>query len=126
MCDFIHPVSSKDKWAKFANMVLVTFPAAKCQPPEKRFLNDGDPSQNSTLVSQALKEIGAIEFSNLPNSSYFNSIENIQVPSMELKTDTIKKHMEEHVRWMTADFSFSEIHRIIGNMHEHISLVMNA
>ena len=80
MKNYIHPVSLEHKWAKFADLMLVAFQVAfeqSANPRIKRFLNDGDPIQDSIVACRAFKEIGSLGFFNAPRSLYLNSTENV-------------------------------------------------
>ena len=61
----------------------------------KRFLHDGDPSQNSAVAPGTLNEKGAMIFAIPPRSPDLNSIENFfHLINMEQKKDTISRHIQ--------------------------------
>ena len=109
---------------KFADMVLEDFPSAFEQSANavtKRFFQDGDPRQNSAVARRALNEIGAIIFEIPPRNPDLNPIENfIHLINMELKKDTISRHIQsesfeqfsERVRKIIMEFPSEKIDKI--------------
>ena len=57
---------------KFADFVRTSLPAAFSQCSSKRFLQDGDPSQNSAVARDAIYSIGAMKFAIPPRSPDLN------------------------------------------------------
>ena len=123
---------------KFANMVREDFPSAFEQSANavtKRFLQDGDPSQNSAVACRALDEIGAIIFAIPSCSPDLNPIENFfHIISMELKKDTISRRIQSNsfeqfsggIRRIIMEFPSEKIDKIIDSMDKRIGLVMKA
>ena len=105
-------------------MVLEDFPSAFEQSANavtKRFFQDGDPRQNSAVARRALNEIGAIIFEIPPRNPDLNPIENfIHLINMELKKDTISRHIQsesfeqfsERVRKIIMEFPSEKIDKI--------------
>ena len=123
---------------KFANMAREDFLSAFNQYANvviKRFLQDGDASQNSAVARGTLNEIGAIIFAIAPRSPDLNSIENFfHLINMELKKDTIFRHIHSEsfeqfsgrVKRIIIKFPSEKIDKIIDSMDKRFGLVMKA
>ena len=101
----------------------------------KRFLQDGDASQNSAVARGTLNEIGAIIFAIAPRSPDLNSIENFfHLINMELKKDTISRYIHSEsfeqfsgrVKRIIIKFPSEKIDKIIDSMDKRFGLVMKA
>ena len=101
----------------------------------KRFLQNGDPSQNSAVARGTLNEIGAMIFAIPPCSPDLNFIENVfHLINMELKKDTIPRHIQSEsfeqfsgrVKRIIIKFSSEKIDKIIDSMDKRFGLVMKA
>ena len=128
--------------SKFANMVRQDFLSAFEQSVNavtKRFLQDGDPSQNSAMPRTTLNEIDAMILAISPcNPDHLglNTIENFfHLINMELKKDTISRHIQSEsfeqfsgrVRRITMElFPSEKIGKIIDSMDKRIRLVIKA
>ena len=127
--------------SKFANMVRQDFLSAFEQSVNavtKRFLQDGDPSQNSAMPRTTLNEIDAMILAIPPcNPDHLglNPIENFfHLINIELKKDTISRHIQSgsfeqfsgRVRRITMEFPSEKIDKIIESMDKRIRLVIKA
>ena len=101
----------------------------------KRFLQDGDPSQNSAVARRALDEIEAMIFAVPPRSPDLNSIENFfHLTDVKLKNDTISRRIQSEsfeqfsgrVRRIIMEFPSEKIDNIIDSMDTRIALVIQA
>ena len=113
---------------KFANMVREDFPSAFEQSANavtKRFLQDGDPSQNSAVARRALDEIGAMIFAITPRIPDLSPIENyFHLINMELKKDTVSRCTQSEsfeqfsgrVRRINMEFPSEKIDKIIDSI----------
>ena len=60
-----------------------------------RFLQDGDPVQNSALAKRAFKDVGALVFSIPPRSPDLNPIENLfHLVSKQLEKDVLEMEIK--------------------------------
>ena len=84
------------KGENFADYVRLRFPQIfpdSANPIAKRFLQDGDPVQNSAAARRAFQEVGAVTFAIPPRSPDLNPIENLfHLVSKQLREDAIGKH----------------------------------
>ena len=79
---------------KFADFVRTSLPAAFSQCSSKRFLQDGDPSQNSAVARDAIYSIGAMKFAIPPRSPDLNPIENLfHLAKKQLHQDALDKNI---------------------------------
>ena len=93
-CDqYFHRFKGED----FAEYVRLHFPQIfldSANPTAKRFLQDGDPVQNSAAARRAFQEVGAVTFAIPPCSPDLNPIENLfHLVSKQLGQDAIDKQI---------------------------------
>lgn len=84
--------------SEFSDIVKSDFPRSfqeSATPSVKRFLQDGEPSQNYSMAHRFFKEVRAMIFSISPCSSDLNPIESFfHLAGMAQKNDTIKRNIE--------------------------------
>ena len=87
--------------SEFSDIVKSDFPRSfqeSATPSVKRFLQDGEPSQNYSMAHRFFKEVGAMIFSISPCSSDLNPIESFfHLAGMAQKNDTIKRNIEGEI-----------------------------
>ena len=88
----------------FSEYVRLNFPqifAKSANSIVMRFLQDGDPVQNSALTKRAFKDVGALVFSIPPCSPDLNPIENLfHLVSKQLEKDALE--MEINMRTLVS------------------------
>lgn len=122
---------------RFAELVSRCFPAVfeRCGVPIEgsKFLQDGDPRQNSKVVKQALEKMGCEIFSIPPRSPDLNPIENIfHLVRDQLKSDALEKKIEhetyqefsKRVAETICVFSKEIIDKTIESMPKRIIMVI--
>lgn len=124
------------KGENFAEYVRLHFPQIfldSANPTSKRFLQDGDPVQNSAAARRAFQEVGAVTFAIPPRSPDLNPIENLfHLVSKQLGQDAIDKQItsekfeqfSERVQSTMMNFSKSTIDRIIESMGKRVAMVI--
>ena len=122
----------------FAEFVKDHFPETvqnSSNPRGKLFLQDGDPSQNSRLASDAMTTVGAKKFSIPARSPDMNPIENVfnfvklQLHSQALGRQLTKENFEEfsnRVKETLKSVSVDYINKTIESMDPRMSLVIKA
>lgn len=135
ICEQYHGSISGDM---FARIVDNCFPQAfnlSINPFDRRFLQDGDPSQNSAAAMEILENIGATSVSIPPRSPDLNVIENFfHLVKKAIKQDTIEKHItfesfEEfsaRVKNIIVNYPNRKIDKIIESMDKRINMVIEA
>lgn len=120
----------------FVKYVQSRFPqifAVSANPRAKRFLQDGDPSQNCALSQKAFKEVGAILFKIPARSPDLNPIENFfNVVSKRLMQDALDKQIKKEtfeefsnrVKETILNFDKQYINKLIGSMDKRIGNVI--
>ena len=85
------------KGENFADYVRLHFPQIfpdSANPIAKRFVQDGDPVQNSAAARRAFQEVGAVTFAIPPRSPDLNPIENLfHLVSKQPREDAIDKQI---------------------------------
>lgn len=122
---------------KFAVYVCDHFPqifSKSANPKAKRFLQDGDPVQNSAAAKRAFKETGAFMFSIPARSPDLNPIENLfHLVSRQLEKDALdmeitRENFEQfsaRVKRTVENFPASTIDNIIMTMDKRVRMIMN-
>jgi len=123
---------------KFANIVDEEFPKAfrKCGNPRvKRFLQDGDPSQNSAIARKAIKKTGTMLFSIPPRSPDLNPIENFfhqvkvrlyeETRSRGITNESFEQY-SLRVKNIIEKFEKVRINRLIESMPKRINIVLRS
>ena len=120
----------------FAEYVRAHFPRIfekSANPTAKRFVQDGDPCQNSAVASRALKQVGACKFSIPPRSPDLNPIENLfHLVSKQLEKDALDMHIthetftqfSERVKRTMLNFPKDIIDNIIESMDKRVAMVL--
>lgn len=120
----------------FAKYVRERFPnifQLSANPRVKRFLQDGDPSQNSALAKTALSEVGALLFKIPPRSPDINPIENLfNVVSAKLEKDALDKQIthetfdqfSNRVERTIMNFDIKVIDRTIESLNKRMDLII--
>lgn len=120
----------------FASYIRKNFPKhfkASANPRAMRFLQDGDPSQNSGVAKKALSDIGALLFKIPPRSPDLNPIENIfGVVSANLERDALTKEITHEtfeqfstrVEKTIRELDGRIIDRTIESMDKRIDLII--
>ena len=120
----------------FSQFILENFPlifSKSNSPYVKRFLQDGDPSQNSKLARDAMKEVGATVFPIPPRSPDINPIENVfNVVRAKLHEEAITKNISsetyeefcDRVEQTLLNFDKSVIDKTILSMNERMDLII--
>ena len=124
------------KGENFADYVRLRFPQIfldSANPTAKRFLQDGDPVQNSAAARRAFQEVGAVTFVIPPRSPDLNPIENLfHLVSKQLREDAIDKQItsenfeqfsERVIRTMT-NLSKITIDRIIESINNRVAMII--
>ena len=100
----------------FAFYIRKRFPShfqASANPRAMRFLQDGDPSQNSTKAQRALQDVGALLFRIPARSPDLNPIENIfNIVSAKLERDALRKQ----IKHKTFDQFFDRVEKTLCNI----------
>ena len=100
----------------FASYICNRFPShfqASANPRAMRFLQDGDPSQNSTKVQRALQDVGALLFRIPARSPDLNPIENIfNIVSAKLERDALLKQ----IKHKTFEQFFDRVEKTLCNI----------
>ena len=100
----------------FASYIRNRFPShfqASANPRAMRFLQDGDPSQNSTKVQRALQDVGALLFRIPARSPDLNPIENIfNIVSAKLERDVLLKQ----IKHKTFEQFFDRVEKTLCNI----------
>ena len=104
-----------------------------CNPKGRRFLQDGDPSQNSARAKKALKKANALCFGIPPRSADLNPIENLfhligrsldaQVLQRRIENET-QEELIERVKETMLNFPIETIDAIIESMPKRIAQVL--
>ena len=120
----------------FSEYVRLHFPqifAKSANPIAKRFLQDGDPVQNSALAKQAFKDVGAFMFSIPPRSPDLNPIENLfHLVSKQLEKDALEMEIKyenfdqfsKRVKNTMMNFSKHTIDKIIESMNKRVVTIV--
>ena len=118
---------------KFADFVRSRLPDAFAQCSSKRFLQDGDPSQNSAKAKDAIYSIGAMKFSIPARSPDLNPIENLfHLAKKKMHEDALEKNItfenwDDFVTRVKTTMEASDvgvIDRTITSLENRISLVI--
>ena len=100
----------------FASYIRNRFPShfqASANPRAMRFLQDGDPSQNSTKAQRALQDVGALLFRIPARSPDLNPIENIfNIVSAKLERDALLKQ----IKHKTFEQFFDRVEKTLCNI----------
>ena len=100
----------------FASYIRNRFPShfqASTNPRAMRFLQDGDPSQNSTKAQRALQDVGALLFRIPARSPDLNPIENIfNIVSAKLERDALLKQ----IKHKTFEQFFDRVEKTLCNI----------
>ena len=98
-----------------------------------RFLQDGDPVQNSALAKRAFKDVGALVFSIPPRSPDLNPIENLfHLVSKQLEKDTLEMEISyedfgqfsKRVKDTSMNFPKNTIDKIIESMNKRVVTII--
>ena len=120
----------------FAKYVRENFPrifSRSANTSVKRFLQDGDPSQNSLVARKALDEVGAQLFKIPARSPDLNPIENLfNLVSAKLEKDALRKQItyetfeqfSRRVQRTLMNFNHKTIDRTIESMNKRINLII--
>lgn len=120
----------------FADFVLRTFPETfeRCNAgEEKKFLQDGDPRQNSKVAREAFETVSCEMFAIPARSPDLNPIENMfHLIRKQLKEDAIKqsiqhetyKEFSQRVHTTITNFPKDIINRTIESMKKRIEMVV--
>jgi len=131
-CDqYIHRLNGES----FARYVRDRFPSLfqLSGNNSSRFLQDGDPSQNSAVAVRALEEIGALRFKIPPRSPDCNPIENVfsivvrKLDTQALNERITKETFEEfsaRVKRTMESISATTINKIIDSMTNRIRMII--
>ena len=121
---------------KFSNIVDENFEDTfeKCgNPRRRRFLQDGDPSQNSAKARRAFQRNDTLLFSIPPRSPDLNPIENFfHLVSVKLRNNTIDHNItdetfeqfSQRVKLIMEDYDVLKINKIIDSMPKRIAMVL--
>ncbi len=121
---------------RFSEYVRLNFPrifARSANAKAKRFLQDGDPAQNSAVAKRAFHEVGAFMFSILPHSPDLNPIENLfHLISKKLENDALDLQIQSEnfeqfsnrVRDTMMDYPKTTIDNIIKSMGKRITMII--
>ena len=124
------------KGENFADYVRLRFSQIflnSANPTAKRFLQDGDPVQNSAAARRAFQEVGAVTFAIPPRSPDLNPIENLfHLVSKQLREDAIDKQItsenfeqfSERVKRTMTNLSKITIDRIIESMNNRVAMII--
>ncbi len=119
-----------------AEFVMEQFPNAfkkSTNPEGKVFLQDGDPSQNSSAAMMAVCEIGATRLSIPARSPDLNPIENFfHIVKKQLKSQAIERNITwesysdflKRVKKTMEESSVHVINKIISTMNKRIDLII--
>ena len=120
----------------FASYIRNRFPShfqASANPRAMRFLQDGDPSQNSTKAQRALQDVGALLFRIPARSPDLNPIENIfTIVTAKLERDALRKQIthetfeqfSDRVEKTLCNIDPKLIDRTIESMNKTIELII--
>ena len=120
----------------FASYNRKRFPShfqASANPRAMRFLQDGDPSQNSTKSQRELQDVGAFLFRIPTRSTDLNPIENIfSIVSAKLERDALRKQIthetfeqfSDRVEKTLCNIDPKLIDRTIESMNKRIELII--
>ena len=132
MCEQYTKISGE----KFAKMVDRHFPQAfalSINPHDQKFLQDGDPSQNSACAMEILENIGATVVKIPARSPDLNPIENFfNLVDRAIFEDTIQKNITSEtftefstrIRDIIVNYPRTVIDKIIQSMDKRISMVI--
>ena len=118
---------------KFADFVRTTLPDVLKTCTSKRFLQDGDPSQNSAKARDAIYSIGAMKFSIPARSPDLNPIENLfHLSKAKMHEDALQKNIvfenwDDFVLRAQTTMENSDvgvIDRTIASLEKRIGLVI--
>ena len=119
--------------AKMMDSCLPQAFALSINPDDKRFVQDGDPCQNSAAVRDILEGLGA-ELVKIPaRSADLNPIENLfNLAGVAIEEDTKKKNITKQtfeefsarVKNILLNFDRETINGLIGNMEKRIKAVI--
>ena len=120
----------------FAEYVRHHFPAIfenSANPTGKRFVQDGDPSQNSAAARRAFSQVGAFTFSIPPRSPDLNPIENLfHLVSKQLQKDALDMQItretfaqfSDRVKKTMLNFPKHIIDNIIKSMNKRLAMIV--
>ncbi len=120
----------------FAGYVRLHFPCIfekSANPTAKRFVQDGDPCQNSAVARRAFKEVGALKFSIPPRSPDLNPIENLfHLVSKQLEKDALDMQIKQEtfaqfsarVKRTMLNFPKDVIDKIIKSMDKRVAMII--
>jgi len=124
--------------AKFAKMMDTCLPQAfnsSINPHDMRFVQDGDPCQNSAAAREVLQNLGAEVIPIPARSPDLNPIENFfNIVGQHILQDTREKcitkesfaEFSARVKSIMVNFDRLEINKMIGNMEKRIKAVIKA
>ena len=133
----VHQYFGSINGEKYAQMVRQYFPDLLkngANPGGKYFVQDNDPSQNSALAKEALKEVKAQQFHIPARSPDLNPIENVfHLISKKIRVEAKLKHIErenfgqfsERCKRNLRDFSPEIIDNTISSMNKRIQMVID-
>jgi len=120
-------------FAKYVGDRFPTIFSLSANPKTGRFLQDGDPSQNSAAARSAFEDVGALLFKIPPRSPDINPIENVfHLVSKKLEKQALRKQItyetfedfSERVRKTMEKFSIFTINNIIESMNKRINKII--
>ena len=132
-CDQFFERSNREK---FASYVCDHFPemfSESANPVAKRFLQDGDPVQNSAAAKRAFQETEALVFSIPARSPDLNPIENLfHLVSRQLEKDALDmeitsenfEQFSSRVKTTMRNFPVSTIDNIIMSMGKRVATII--
>ena len=120
----------------FSEYVWLNFPqifAKSANSIVMRFLQDGDPVQNSALAKRAFKDVGALVFSIPPRGPNLNPIENLfHLVSKQLEKDALEMKIKyedfgqfsKRVKDTIMNFPKNTIDKIIESMNKRVVTII--
>ena len=122
----------------FSEYVRLNFPqifAKSANSIVMRFLQDGDPVQNSALAKRAFKDVGALVFSTPPRSPDLNPIENpFHLVSKQLEKDALEMEIKyedfsqfpKRVKDTIMNFPKNTTDKIIESMNKRVVTIIES
>ena len=134
MCEQYSGINGEN-FAKMCDSCLPQAFALSINPYDMRFVQDGDPSQNSAIAKEIIDQLGAELVPIPPRSPDLNPIENLfHLVGKALEEDTKQKHVKSEtfdqfsarVRNIIVNFDRNIINKLIGNMHKRVKAVIKS